>query len=211
MIEYLLLLLPLSMALMRLLTGRYIFSALVSLSCALIAVTTGGAEPGRAALMGAGLLVSVAGDYLLAHQRGKSGRFIAGVAAFGAAHVIFMAYALCRFQFRPLAFGFAMALAGLYAVYLVRRVLPGQPGAMKAALSSYALVSLAGLFCALCAGEATALAGRLYALSIASIVFSDTMIAEAEFAGNKRARKSILPTYYLCHILLVASRLALLH
>ena len=36
---------------------------------------------------------------------------VLSLAAFGAAHVIFMAYALCRFQFRPLAFGLAMVLA----------------------------------------------------------------------------------------------------
>ena len=201
------LVLPVAMALLRLSTGKYIFSALVSLSCAAVALLAG-EGPGRAALMAAGLVVSTVGDYLLAHQQGKSARFIAGVAAFGVAHVIFMAYALCAFRFRAPALWFILALAALYAVYLKGRVLPGQPGAMKIALPCYALVSLAGLFCALCVSEATARQRLLYILGIACIVFSDTMIAEADFAHNKKAGKLILPTYYLCHILLAASALS---
>ena len=208
--DYLWLLLPLAMALLRLATGKYVFSALVSLSCALIAIIFGGwlIPAGRDYLLAAGLVVSVMGDYLLAHQKRKPMRFIAGVALFGAAHVILIAYALCAFRFRPLALGFIVVLAALYAVYLKKRVLPGQPGAMKIALPCYALVSLAGLFCALCVSEATARQRLLYILGIACIVFSDTMIAEADFAHNKKAGKLILPTYYLCHILLAASALS---
>ncbi|MBR3504850.1 MAG: hypothetical protein IKO07_11515 [Clostridia bacterium] len=201
--NYAWLLLPLAMAILRLKTGKYVFSAFVSLSCAFIVLIGGGSA--RAFSLAAGLLVSVAGDYLLAHQKGKPMRFIAGVALFGAAHLIFMAYALWAFKFRPLALVFIALLAICYALYLTKRVLPGQPGAMKIALPGYALASLAGLFCALCANEPTAAQRILYILGIACIVFSDTMIAEADFAHNKKAGKFILPTYYLCHILLAAS------
>ena len=49
--DYLPLLLPLAMALLRLVTGKYVFSALVSLSCALIAVAGGPAlRPGGGGL-----------------------------------------------------------------------------------------------------------------------------------------------------------------
>ena len=201
------LLVPIAMALLRLATGKYVFSALVSLSCAVIAVAAGEGA-GRAALLAAGLAVSAFGDYLLAHQRGRPMRFIGGVAAFGAGHVLFMAYALRAFQFRAAALGFIMALGALYAVYLMRRVLPGQSAAMKVALPGYALVSLMGLFCALCVREPTAARRYMYIAGIACIVFSDTMIAEADFAHNKKAGKLILPTYYLCHILLTASALS---
>ena len=100
------------------------------------------------------------------------------------------------------------AQAALYAVYLARRVLPGQPAAMKTALSGYALVSLAGLFFALSMNASCAAERWLYAAGIAAILFSDTMIAEAEFAGRSKAHRLILPTYYLCHILLAASQIA---
>lgn len=44
-----------------------------------------------------------------------------------------------------------------------------------------------------------------YAAAIALLLFSDTMIAEADFAGNRRADILVLPTYYLCHIMVAAS------
>ena len=206
--RYLWLLLQTLLALMQLTTGKYVFSALVTLSCALIVLVSGGHEPGRSALMALGLVVSAVGDYLLAHQHGHPERFIAGVAAFGAAHLIFMIYALCAFRFRPLALGFIAVLAAFYAAYLLRSVLPGQAVPMRIALSGYTLVSLMGLFFALCANEATMAQRLLYILGIACIVFSDTMIAEADFVHHRWAHKYILPTYYLCHILLTASVLS---
>ena len=44
-------------------------------------------------------------------------------------------------------------------------------------------------------------------LTIVCILFSDTMIAESQFAGQKWAYPLILPTYYLCHLLVAASQL----
>ncbi len=199
------LLLPLGFALLRLATGKYAFSALTSLACAFIALLPGPDADGG--LLALGLLLSVAGDYMLAHQKGRPAFFLYGVAGFGAAHLAFILFAARRFAFAPLAFGFIAVLAALYALYLSRRVLPGQPKPLRLALLGYALVSLAGLFFALCL-NAPAPVRASYVLGIACIVFSDTMIAEAEFARNKKARPFILPAYYLCHILIALSRLS---
>ena len=205
--RFLWLLLPIAMAALRLKTKKYIFSALVTLTCAAII-------PFGSGFMLLGLLLSVIGDYLLAHQKGHPNRFLFGVAFFALAHLAFILHAgtsvlwYRHFSFRPPALFFALALAALYAVYLTRRILPGQPAAMKIALSGYALVSLAGLYFALSMQTPGALEYWLYVAGIAAIVFSDTMIAEAEFAGRREAHKLILPTYYLCHILLAASLIA---
>jgi|GEM_PF-1480825 len=203
--RFLWLLVPLSFALMRLVTRRYVFSALVSLACAVIVLFSGVKAGGQ--LLALGLLLSVAGDYLLAHQRGRSNRFLLGVAFFGLAHVAFILDAARRWTFRPLAAGLIAVLAALYTVYLTRSVLPGQPASMKGALAGYALVSLLGLFFALSL-DAPPPERVPYALGIACILFSDTMIGEANFAGHARAKALILPTYYLCHILIAASRLS---
>lgn len=196
---------PITLAILQLATRKYVFSALTSLSCAAVALIADADAGGW--LMAAGLAVSVAGDYLLAHQRGRPERFLYGVALFGAAHVIFMIYAARGYTFRPLALGFIATLGLFYAMYLARSVLPGQTHAMRIALSGYAAISLLGLFFALSMGGP---AGPrwLYALAIACILFSDTMIAEADFVHHRWAKGLILPTYYLCHILLAASRLA---
>ncbi len=201
---FLWLLLPLGFALLRLATRRYVFSALTSLACAFIALLPGPDADGG--LLALGLLLSVAGDYMLAHKKGRPAFFLYGVAGFGAAHVLFMAFALRRFRFMWPAYAFSLTLAAFYIAYLKKRILPGQPAPMKIALSGYALASLTGLFFALCL-NAPAPVRWTYALGIASIVFSDTMIAEAEFARNRRARPFILPAYYLCHMLIALSRL----
>ena len=196
------LLIPATLALLRLKTERYLFSALTSLACAAIILPTGS---GRALLL-SGLLISVAGDWLLAHQKAVPNAFICGVACFGVGHVLFALYAARRFVWDPWATALTALLAAFYALYLGRGVLPRQPLPMKVALCGYTLVSLLGLFYALSMGAG--LAERLlYILGIACIVFSDTMIAEAEFVGHAWARPLILPTYYLCHILIAASRL----
>lgn len=198
------LLLPAACAVLRLTTGRYVFSALTSLCCA--AVIAGAGMDGGGGLVIAGLLISVAGDWLLAHPKRVGNAFLLGVACFAVGHVLFAIYAARRFRFSPWAAALVALLAAGYAVYLRRSVLPGQPAAMRVALPGYALVSLCGLFFALSMG-APGPERALYTLGIACILFSDTMIAEAEFALHPWARPWILPTYYLCHILIAASRL----
>ena len=200
--RFLWLFLPIAMALLRLITGKYIFSALVSLACAAIIPFS------DAPFVVIGLLLSVVGDYLLAHQKGHPNRFLCGVAFFGLAHLAFIAFAARRFVLSPAALAVLLALAALYAVYLARRVLPGQGMPMRIALSGYAFVSLLGLFFALSMKAPHPAEYWLYAAGIASIVFSDTMIAEAEFVHHRWANRLILPTYYLCHILLAASQIA---
>ena len=206
--RFLWLLLPIVMAALRMKTKKYVFSALVTLTCAAII-------PFENGFMLLGFILSVAGDYLLAHQKGHPNRFLFGVAFFALAHLAFILHAASgvlwswrHFSFRPLALILALALAALYAAYLARRILPGQPAAMKIALSGYALISLAGLYFAMSMQAGVTLEYWLYVAGIAAIVFSDTMIAEAEFAGRHEAHKLILPTYYLCHILLAASAIA---
>ena len=206
--RFLWLVIPLSFALLRLVTRKYVFSALVSVSCAAIVLFF---RPDSGAVtMALGLLVSTAGDWLLAHDQGRQARFICGVAAFGVGHALFCLYAASRLTPRFLAVGAVMtALLGAgYALYLRRRIFPALDEAMRAAIAAYAGISLLSLFFAMTAGGATGADKALYLIGIALILFSDTMIAESNFAKNRRARYYILPTYYMCHILLAASRLA---
>ena len=199
----LLLIVPAVLAVLQLTTHRYIFSALVTLCCALIVMIR--RPDGGAVIMAAAFVLAAAGDYFLAHQKSRPADFLCGVALFALSHAAFILYAARRFSFRPWAAGVCAALAVIYAIYLSRRGLVGQSAALKAAVSLYALISLTGLFFAF---SAKAALGEyvLYALGIACIIFSDTMIAEADFVKNAAARRFILPTYYLCHILLAASR-----
>ena len=99
----------------------------------------------------------------------------------------------------PGAAGEADELLALYAAYLTQIVLPGMPKMLRLPAVLYTLVSIAGFTVALTSGDA------VYASAIALLLFSDTMIAAADFAGRKELSFLILPTYYLCHILIALS------
>ena len=100
----------------------------------------------------------------------------------------------------PLPFlAFALLAAG-YGLYLARRILPRVNDArMRLAIVLYMLISAASL------GFSLAAPGAARTLGLLCIVLSDTLIAESDFAGNRAAGAWILPTYFLCHILLALS------
>ncbi len=202
--SFLWLLVPLAFCLLRLRTHRYMYSALITLSCA--AVTALAGPGGSAWLIVAALVVSAVGDWFMSHQKQNPNNFLFGVGGFALAHGLFIAYAASRFRFSAAALAAVLVLTAAYGVYLARRIFPGLEARLRPALAGYALISLAGLFFALC--RDVPMTGRLlYLLGILCILFYDTMIAEADFAGQRRAQPLILPFYYLCHLLITASQL----
>ena len=202
--KWLWMLLPLAFCLLRLLTHRYICSALITLSCAVVVAVAGPGGDGW--LVVAALIVSAAGDWFMAHQGLNPNNLLFGMAGFAVAHVLLIAYAARAFAFDGRALAAVLLLGALYALYLARRVFPGVEARLKPAIAGYALVSLAGLFFALCRGVPLG-EKALYALGIVCILFSDTMIAESDFVGRKQAGPLILPTYYTCQLLITVSLL----
>lgn len=189
---------------LRCITDKYVFSACMSLLSACAAAASGQAQL-KLALV-AGLLISVVADWFLAHQKGHSERFLYGVIGFFTAHCMFAWYAAMRFRFSTSVLVIALALLAIYCVYMALRMLPRVEAGLKAPLTLYMLVSIASLYCAM-SMNAPAAEKALYIAGIAAILFSDTMIGENEFVGNRAARKLVLPTYYLCHALLALSAL----
>ncbi len=187
-----LIVIPIIFALLRMITRRYIFSALTTLSCALMVLP-------YAPILCAGLIVSAIGDYFMAHRRDNTSRYVAAILFFFAGHLLFIIDAARRTRtlLVPIIIGVIMLIG--YAYYVIKRILPKVPAMMKIPVVLYTLVSLAGFTCAMTTCDG------VYIASIALLLFSDTMIAEGDFAGNKKSRILILPTYYLCHILMVVS------
>ena len=185
---YLLLLIPAALAILRLTTRKYPFSALTTLACAALIAVYGRAP--AIGLAAAALAVSAAGDWFLAHHRGRETFYALGVGGFLVGHALLIAFAAHRAAPSPMA---------LYAAYLTQIVLPGMPKMLRLPAVLYTLVSVAGFTVALTSGDA------VYASAIALLLFSDTMIAAADFAGRKELSFLILPTYYLCHILIALS------
>ena len=194
---YLLLLIPAALAILRLTTRKYPFSALTTLACAALIAVYGRAP--ASGLAAAALAISAAGDWCLAHHRGRETFYALGVGGFLVGHALLIAFAAHRAAPSPMALVAGGLLLALYAAYLTQIVLPGMPKMLRLPAVLYTLVSVAGFTVALTSGDA------VYASAIALLLFSDTMIAAADFAGRKELSFLILPTYYLCHILIALS------
>lgn len=194
---------PVAFALLRLLTRKYVFSALTTLSCAALALVpalkAGTVPEWRSLILPTALVVSAVGDYFMAHKGGRPEIYQLGIAGFLLAHVLFIVHSCA--QWRPsggiLLVG--IALFAVYGVYLALRALPGIPGALKLPAALYALVSVAGFALSLMTGD------PLYILGLALLMFSDTMIAEHDFVGTRWAGALILPTYYLSQLFVALS------
>ena len=197
------LLVPIAAMVMGLRTHKFGWNCLLTLSCAAIVALTG-----RGLLVVpliAALTVSIAGDYFMAHKKGKTGRYIAGIALFLLAHIAFIWYAAGRFAGGVRIYIAGAALIFMLGYYLKTRVLPKmQEKPMQIAVSLYALISGVSVIAA-AAMHAPEFERLLFAVGIALIAFSDTMIAETDFVGSKECGVYIMPTYYLCHILVAAS------
>lgn len=190
----LLCLIPAVFALLRLVTRRYVFSALTALACAAIALPA-------APWLSAALAVSAVGDYFMAHKGSNENLYRLGIAGFFLGHALLIAHAAQMAAPRPLHWILGGVLLALYAGYLLLRILPRLPELLKVPATLYTLISVLGFTCALMTGN------ELYMLGIGLLLFSDTMIAEHDFVGNRMAGLFILPTYYLCHILVTLSAL----
>ncbi len=189
-------------AVLRCALGRYVFSALTTLLCAL-AVSASGGVPAKVPLI-AGLLVSIVADWYLAHQNAGDNMFLYGVVGFFAAHGLFAWYALRRFSYNLPALVIALVLLAGYAVYLLVRLMPRVEDGLKVPVLLYMIVSIVSLYFAM-SMNAPIWERVLYIAGIAAILVSDTMIGEGDFAGNKAADKLLLPAYYLCHVLISLS------
>ena len=201
---------PIIFALLRLFTKKYIFSALTTLTCAAIALP-------YAPVMAAALFISFIGDYFMAHKGKSEVKYLLGIAGFFLGHVIFIAHSMLHIPFaaheafflnttpRTLFFRKGLitgaALAIWFTPYLILRVIRKVPKLLRIPVVLYTFISITGLAAAVMTGS------RIYILGIAMLLFSDTMIAESDFVGNRKVSRLILPTYYLCHILVALSAL----
>ena len=183
---------PIVFAILRMATGKYVFSALTTLSCAALVIRT-------SPLAGAALIVSALGDWFMAHKGSREDLYIMGIVGFFAAHILWVIYGLRRVETLTIPLAVGALMSAFYAWYLTQRALPKIPKGLKLPVALYSVISLVAYTCAMTTGNIW------YALGICLLLFSDTMIAEHDFVGNQAAGILILPTYYLCQILVAVS------
>ncbi len=197
------LIIPIFFAVMSIRTGNFYYNLGVTGVCILLLVFS--PQPMAAVPVMACLLISILGDYFMGHQQNDNKYYLFGIVAFFFAHCCLIWYAAPKCDFPIWLFVVGGLLALGYGLYLAQRILPHVKDIkMQVAMVCYASASVIALMLAI--GMNVPLLQRvLYALGVASIVFSDTLICECDFAGNQAPARAIMPTYFLCHLLITAS------
>lgn len=207
--RFVVLILPVAAAVMALWTGRLPFKLAVAALCGIILMACVGRRPRLSGLqlwwVVAALAMSMVGDYFLSSRKGHAHFFEAGIAAFFAAHIGFLRYALAHGR---ISTGALTVILLTYVPYFVLGLAPAiESRTLWAAVLLYLLVSCVGLAAALGLKQPRPVKW-LYVAGIALIVFSDTLISFGEFLHYRRLSFLILPTYYAAHIAITASILA---
>jgi hypothetical protein len=138
----------------------------------------------------------------MAHKGKNEVLYLFGIAGFFLSHALLIVYALNAMEhhrFVSAALICGAVLATLFSVYLALRVMKKTPKLLQLPVAVYALISIVGFACSIAYGNGC------YILGVACLLFSDLMIAENDFVGNKKVGFLILPTYYLCHLLVTLS------
>lgn len=207
--RFVVLILPAAVAVMALWTGRLPFKLAVAASCGIILMACVVRRPRLSGLqlwwVVAALAMSMVGDYFLSSRKGHAHFFEAGIAAFFAAHLGFLRYALAHGR---ISIGALAVMLLAFVPYFLLGLAPAiESRTLWTAVLVYLLVSCVGLAAALGLNQPRPVKW-LYLAGIALIVFSDTLISFGEFLRYRRLNFLILPTYYAAHLAITASILA---
>lgn len=152
-------------------------------------------------LIGA-FVFSIVGDFFLSTREADTMRFVYGIFFFFLAHIGYLAYSLYHGKIR---WGITALLCGGYLIFFFTSLYPGiSDGVLLWAALAYLFVSCFSLGAAL-GIRFSGWAKRLYVFGIVLILFSDTLIALAEFMKYDQWDFLVLPTYYLAHIVITWS------
>ncbi|MBL4879818.1 MAG: lysoplasmalogenase [Oleispira sp.] len=142
-------------------------------------------------------LFSILGDWFLSNKDNSFMMFAAGIALFLIAHIGYMAFALLNGKIHKT---FTAVLLIGYLLFFVFYLYPSINDTILMVVTLlYLLIS--------CFSMGSAAGIKLppqvkwfYFLGVALILFSDTIIALYEFAGDRSLNFLILPTYYAAHV-----------
>ncbi len=197
---YLLLLIPLALAVFALNGFGFIFKAGVPISCALIiacAIRKNSAAAKGAWLVIAGLLFSAAGDWFLSFKGDSLARFAAGIGLFFCAHAGYLAFALLNGRFNKTTIAVLLAVYLPFFYFVLLPVI--EDSILLVSVILYLLISCLSVGAAF-GIELGHKAKWAYILGLVLILFSDTVIAFHEFTSYQDLNFLILPTYYAAHL-----------
>ena len=199
------LIVPVFFALMSLRTGNFYYNICMTGSCIVLLFAM--PNPIVALPVIVCFALSILGDYFMGHHNNSNRYYIFGMCTFFLAHVALVWYSYNKMDYAVWQLVLCGVLAIGYGIYLAMRIMPKvNDHVIRVAIIAYASISVIALTMGISL-NVPMLQRVLYALGVASIVFSDTLICESDFVGNQRPARLIMPTYFLCHILITASLL----
>lgn len=202
---YILLALQVVASLVALSNGEFFFKSgsagIGALILLLLSSKKGFTTPDLWMLIGA-FAFSIVGDYFLSTRDGDTMRFVYGIFFFFLAHIGYLLYSLYQGK---ISWRFTALLCGGYLIFFFTSLYPGiADSVLRWAALAYLFVSCFSLGAAW-GIRFTGWDKWLYVAGIVLILFSDTLIALAEFMKYKQWDFLVLPTYYLAHIVITWS------
>lgn len=182
--------------------GVWIAKPLASAGFVAAALHLGATETAYGRMLLAGLVLSLAGDVLLV-PRGAPRVFLAGVVAFGAAHVAYAAAFLLR-GIAPGPVLLAGAVMTLFGLAILRWLWPHLTREWRAPVLGY--VAVICTMVTLAAGAAGAPRGTAGAVGAALFAVSDVAVARDRFVSPGFANAAWgLPLYYTAQLVLAGT------
>ncbi len=200
------LLFPLATLIGYLLTRSAVLCSSTTLLCLLIVLLVNVVQRRecKAWWIVAAFFLSFAGDFVLGNWGGGFQGFIGGVALFFLAHLGYIGYSLSRGRLVWLLLLLLLVVFGAYHLILLHPAIGNN--ITSAAVLAYIIVSCVSLSAAAGAGTtASKLSRLLYFLGIASLVFSDLLIAQKKFLHEGSLYAVMMPTYFASQLLVTAA------
>lgn len=209
--RFVVLLIPLTLLIGFLVTDCFLLRSATTLSCLVIVLAFCIVKQH---LLGAWWIIaafalSFSGDYVLGHWGGGFTGFVSGVALFLLAHLGYVIYSLrCgRMQWRM--FAILTIAFGLYYVVLLCPAI--NDVVTSVAVLAYILISCVSMAAAVGIGRGCMIVSRfsraLFIIGIASLLFSDLLIAQKRFLHDGTLYSLMMPTYLASQLLVTASLL----
>ncbi len=208
-IGYIALLVPASLWILACIRSSFWRHTQVTTACVLILLVWGQAASslkGWALLTG--LILSIAGDFLLSYRKNRQTWYAGGIGCFFGAHIMFLMFSLFHGIHLPGALIFFTLITIVCLVYFMLSLRPALSSVgFSALVLLYILVSAASFAFAISL-QGSWIIRISFTLAIGLILISDILISQTDFLNNKKHAQLIIPTYLAAHLLITIAGLA---
>ena len=209
------LLLPLFALIGYFVTGSFVLRSATTLLCLAIVLAVAVMRHREQASWWviAAFALSFAGDFVLGHWGGGFKGFVSGVGLFLLAHFGYVGYSLRRGRLSWLLFLFLSSVFFGYYIVLLRPAI--NDVVTRVSVIAYILVSCLSMAAAVGIGRGghtvSSFSRAIYIIGIASLLFSDLLIAQKRFLHDGTLYALMMPLYFASQLLVTASLICHVH